>query len=152
VSNIDLSSTFETIAGRAPRRDRSGTSFQKVLREPTAKGGRFAFFEHTWTLSSPDGTGGAGDPDWTASLNHIPSNIAVRSKHGLLVRVDMDNDFHRSRYAWELYDYTRNPFEKANTYGRDRNKRWARILMRKLMAFDNHGRGCTPASCRKLQR
>ncbi len=145
VNNIDLASTFEQLAGLRPASFRSGTGFARSLRHPDARGGRFAFFEHTYAKSTP----GEVDLDMGSSgtIDIIPSYIAVRGERGLLVRFDLDNSWRRHRYAWELYRYDQ-PWEDVNVFASDHATPWARDLMRRLVRWD----GCTPARCRAAAR
>jgi arylsulfatase A-like enzyme len=145
VSSIDLAPTFETLAGLKPKAYRSGTSFAPSLADPRATGGRFAFMEHTYAKLQP----GEVDSDRATGgdIQQVPSYLAVRGKHGLLARFDLDNSARGTRYAWELYD-ERAGFEKTNVFSRDHDKPWARELMSRLRAWD----GCEPEECRALGR
>ncbi|WP_162250954.1 MULTISPECIES: sulfatase-like hydrolase/transferase [unclassified Nocardioides] len=145
VSNIDLASTFEELAGLESPAFRSGTSFAASLRAPQARGGRYVFFEHTWSRARP----GEFDPDKESggSTDVVPSYIAVRSARGLLVRVDLDKDWRGTDYAWELYRYDV-PWEDRNVFAEDHAKPWVRDLKRRIERFD----GCRPAVCRALSR
>ena len=145
VSNLDLASTFESLAGiRAPSY-RSGTSFAQTLRLPRAPGGRFVFFEHTYSQSR------AGEVDDDSSvggdIETIPSYIGVRGKRGLLVRVDLDNSWRGTDHAWELYRYDV-PWENRNVFAQDHDRPWARDLMRRLRSWED----CPPARCRAAAR
>lgn len=147
VSEIDLAPTFEALAGLRPPAYVSGRSFAATLSRPHARGARFAGFEHTWAGAAP------GDPDLDLSVggtnNIVPSNIAVRSRRGLLVRLDLDKRWNHTRYAYELYRYTkRTPWEKRNVFARDHDKPYARQLMRRLRLLDR----CRPARCRAATR
>ena len=141
VSNIDLAPTFERLAGIDPPDYVSGVSFARSLHRPRARGRRYAFYDHTFGLSQP----GEVDEDTAlgGDLEQIPSYIGVRSRQGLLVRVDLDDSWRGHRYAWELYRY-RSGFEKTNVFARDHGRPWARTLMRRLRAWDD----CAPARCR----
>lgn len=145
VNNIDLASTFEALAGLKSPAYRSGTSFLPSLKDRRSKGGRYAFFEHTWARSQP----GEVDHDKVAGglLQTIPSFIAVRGKRGLLVRFDLDKSWRGVDHAWELYRYNV-AWEDRNVFARDHDKPWARDLMRRLVRFD----GCAPRRCRALTR
>ena len=68
-------------------------------------------------------------------LDRIPSYVAVRSRTRLLVRLDLDRG-PGTRYVWELYDLTRDRFEKTNVYGRARYAADARLLRGELRRFD----------------
>lgn len=145
VSNLDLASTFEDLARVDSPAFRSGRSFAPSLRQPEAAGNRFAFFEHTYGRSQPgevDNDKGVG-----GTLDIIPSYVAVRSARGLLVRLDLDNSWDGTRYAWELYRYDV-PWEDRNVFTEDHDKAWAVDLRRRLRLFD----GCTPAECREAAR
>jgi hypothetical protein len=80
-------------------------------------------------------------------IQSIPSYIAVRGKRGLLVRVDLDNSWRGTNYAWELYRYDV-PWEDRNVFAQDHDKPWARELMRRLRMWDD----CAPAQCRAASR
>jgi hypothetical protein len=145
VSNIDLASTFEELAGVNSPAFRSGRSFAPTLRRPGAPGNRFAFIEHTYgrsLLGEVD-----NDPGVGGTLHTIPSYIAVRGERGLLVRFDLDNSWKGTRYAWELYRYDV-PWEDRNVFATDHAKPWALELERRLKMFD----GCAPAECRDAAR
>lgn len=145
VSSLDLAPTFETLAGLRPKPYRSGTSFADSLRVPKARGGRFAFMEHTYAPIEP----GEVDSDAASGgdIAAIPSYVAVRGKRGLLVRFDLDDARRRTDFAWELYRYDV-PWEDRNVFATDHDKPWARELRRRLQAWD----GCAPAQCRSLTR
>ncbi|KQY56388.1 MULTISPECIES: sulfatase-like hydrolase/transferase [unclassified Nocardioides] len=145
VNNIDLAPTFEALAGLDSPEYRSGSSLKASLRARRAPGGRFAFFEHTWSKSRP----GEVDADrQTGGMTDlVPSYIAVRGRRGLLVRFDLDNSWRGTRYAWELYRYDV-PWEDRNVFAQDHRKPYARELMRRLRAWDQ----CAPARCRALTR
>ena len=145
VSNLDLSSTFESLAGLRSPRYRSGTSFADSLRRPRAPGGRFVFFDHTFATAQP----GEVDSDEAVGgdIESIPSYIGVRGMRGLLVRFDLDNTWRGTDYAWELYRYDV-PWEDRNVFAEDHDKPWARELMRRLQLWDD----CAPAQCRKASR
>jgi arylsulfatase A-like enzyme len=145
VSSIDLSSTFESLAGLRSPEYRSGTSFAASLRRPRAPGDRFVFFDHTFATSQP----GEVDSDSAVGgdIDSIPSYIGVRGRRGLLVRVDLDNTWRGTDYAWELYRYDV-PWEDRNVFAEDHDRPWARQLMRRLLLWDD----CSPAQCRKASR
>ena len=145
VNNIDLAPTFEQLAGLEPGAFRSGIPFAKTLADPKAATARYAFFEHTYAKSVP----GEVDLDMGSggTIDIIPSFIAVRGERGLLVRLDLDQSWTGTDYAWELYRYDR-PWEDVNVFAGDHAKPWARDLMRRLLAWD----GCTPALCRAAAR
>jgi arylsulfatase A-like enzyme len=113
VSNIDLAPTFEELAGLAPARYRSGLSLVPTLRDPRVNRRDLVVFEHTWGPSL------RGDPDRAFAggiLDIIPSYVAVRGRTGLLVRVDLDNSWESTSYAWEYYDYTEAAYERRNAF------------------------------------
>ena len=144
VSSIDLAPTFETIAGLRPKSYRSGTSFASSLDNPQAPGGRFVFMEHTYAKLQP----GEVDSDKSSGgdIQQVPSYIAVRGKHGLLARFDLDDSARGTDYAYELYRYDV-PWEDRNVFATDHDKPWARELMRRLRAWD----GCEPAGVPSTQ-
>jgi arylsulfatase A-like enzyme len=138
ISNIDLASTLENLAGLEPSGFRVGRSFAPSLSRPRAGGSRFVFIQHTQSLAHRN------DPDaqpW--EVDKFPSYQAVRSRRGLLVRVDLNPSWRGKRYVWELYRYDR-PWEDRNVFRSDRRKPWARALMRHLRAWD----GCAADKCR----
>jgi arylsulfatase A-like enzyme len=141
VSSLDLAPTFETLAGLQPKAYRSGTSFASSLADPRARGGRFVFMEHTYARLQP----GEVDSDRAAGgdIQQVPSYLAVRGKHGLLARFDLDNSARGTDYVWELYRYDV-PWEDRNVFATDHDKPWARELMKRLRMWD----GCLPARCR----
>ena len=145
VSNMDLASTFESLAGLRPQSHRSGTSFAPTLLRPRAAGGRFVFFEHTYARSRA----GEVDSDTAVGgdIESIPSYIGVRGKRGLLVRVDLDNSWRGTDHAWELYRYDV-PWEDRNVFAQDHDKPWARVLMRRLRMWED----CAPSECRAATR
>lgn len=145
VSSLDLSSTFESLAGLRSPGYRSGTSFAESLRRPQAPGGRFVFYDHTFAKSQP----GEVDNDYAVGgdIDSIPSYIGVRGRRGLLVRVDQDNSWRGTRYAWELYRYDV-PWEDRNVFAQDHDKPYARELMRRLRMWDD----CEPSQCRAASR
>jgi hypothetical protein len=142
---MDLAPTFEALAGLTPADYRAGTSLAPVLRDPRAAGGRYAFMEHTWAQLAPGEVDADKNSEGTTDV--VPSYIAVRSAHALLVRVDLDRRWGKHRYAWELYRYDR-PWEDKNVFASDHAKPYAQDLMRRLLAWD----GCQPAQCRALTR
>jgi hypothetical protein len=138
ISNIDLAATLETLAGLEPSGFRVGRSFAPSLSRPRARGARFVFIQHTRNLANHN------DPDaGPLEVDRIPSYQAVRSRRGLLVRVDLNPSWRGKRYVWELYRYDR-PWEDRNVFRSDRRKPWARALMRHLRAWD----GCAADECR----
>ncbi|WP_109506765.1 sulfatase-like hydrolase/transferase [Nocardioides speluncae] len=134
VSNIDLAPTFEEMAGLKPATYQSGISLVPTLTQPGLSRQDYAFFEHTFARSlagdDPDAayTGGA--------LETIPSYVAVRSRTGLLVRLDLDNSWTGVNYAYEYYDYRYRSWEKTNTFNLPENQGKIRELMKKLDEFD----------------
>jgi hypothetical protein len=63
------------------------------------------------------------------------------------VRVDLDNTWRGTDYAWELYRYDV-PWEDRNVFAEDHVRPWARQLMRRLRTWDD----CAPAQCRAATR
>ena len=113
VTNLDLASTFEELAGLRPAPYRAGRSLVETLGDPSAESRDHVFFEHTWGRSlgmDPDRPYAGG------TLDMIPSYVAVRGEGGLLVRVDLDNDWEAEDFAWEFYDYSDLGWERTNTY------------------------------------
>jgi arylsulfatase A-like enzyme len=145
VSNIDLASTIEALAGAEPSGERAGRSFAETLGTPTAPGGRYVFMEHTYgpvLPGEPDADLGSG-----GRLDIIPSYVAVRGEEGLLVRVDLDRTFYGDDFAWELYRYDR-PWEDVNVFDSDHDLPYARELRRRLEAWVD----CAPKRCARLSR
>jgi arylsulfatase A-like enzyme len=133
VSNIDIAPTVEALAGLRPTAFRAGRSFLRSLRDPAVVRERTVFFEHTHAPSL-----GGDDPDrWYAGGTHdlIPSYVAARSRDGLLVRVDLDNSWQGTRFAWEYYDYADAVFEETNTVHLPAKREQVRRLRRSLEAF-----------------
>ena len=134
-----------TSAGLTPGQERAGSSFLTALRDPAAPGNTYTFFEHTYSRTNPD-----TDPDFDSDLGGssvtLPSYLAVRSQDALLVRWDLDKSFAGQDYAYELYDYTANPYERTNGYARSRNLAWVQDMRARLEQYA----ACTPAECRAL--
>jgi arylsulfatase A-like enzyme len=152
VSDVDLASTFEQIAGRKPAAYRSGRSFLPVLRRPDKPGDRYVFMEHTYARSSP-GAMRFPDPDddsgFGGTTENIPSYVAIRSRKALLVRFDLDDRWKQTSYAYELYRYGRmDGYERTNEFAQYRNTPWVHQMMRRLDAYAH----CDPAQCRRLTR
>ena len=145
VGNVDLAPTFETIAGVTPRPDRAGGTFLPTLRNPAANGNRYTFFQHTYSRTNPD-TDPDADTDIGGSSVTLPSYLAVRSKDALLVKWDLDKSYAGTDYAYELYDYRANAYERTNLYGKNRWKPWTQELRTNIEQFAT----CTPAECRAL--
>ncbi|MDP3889980.1 hypothetical protein, partial [Nocardioides sp.] len=153
VSNIDLAATFEDLAGLRPPKYRAGSSIAPTFARPGRAKHRYTFFEHTWAPSL------GKDPDKAyagGTMDLIPSYVAVRSRTGLLVRLDLDNSWRGTRYAWEFYDYTESPWEKTNTYAAPRHRKQVAELKAKIRQFDRcreFTRGTPlPKRCRGLTR
>jgi hypothetical protein len=49
-------------------------------------------------------------------------------------------------YAYELYDYRLDPYERTNVFARYRNEPWVQDMLTKLRQYAT----CTPAQCRAL--
>lgn len=150
VNNLDLAPTFEELAGLDPAPWRGGTSFAPSLSDAEAKGGRFVFFEHTFAPSL------GADPDKVYSggtLDIIPSYVAVRSRHALLVRLDLDPDWEGTDHVWEFYDYRDAPYERTNTFADPAKQPQVRRLKRRLESFvacQQTGDDAVPQHCRAL--
>ncbi len=145
VSSLDLSSTFEDLAGLEPASFRTGESLVPTFAAPRAPGGEFTYVEHRQgplLPGEPDGDLGSG-----GRLDGIPSYTAVRSSRGLLVRVDLDQAWTTQDYAWELYR-ARGEVEGRNVFARAHDEPWARDLERRLLAWHD----CQPRECRTLTR
>jgi arylsulfatase A-like enzyme len=145
VSNVDLASTFEQLAGLEPASWRAGIGIASLLRRPSEPGAGYVFFEHTRVspLSvDPDLERRAG-----GDMRMIPSYVGVRSADGLLVRFDLDPSWTGERYAWELYRYDV-PWEDVNVFATDHDEPWAEDLMQRLLAWPS----CSPSECRELRR
>jgi arylsulfatase A-like enzyme len=147
INNVDVASTFEEIAGLAPADHRAGSSFLPALRSPAASSNRYAFFEHTYSRTNPD-TDPDADSDVGGSSVTLPSYLAVRSKDALLVRWDLDKSYAGTNYAYELYDYRVNRYEKTNLYARLRNEPWVQDMQNRIEQYST----CAPAECRDLAR
>ena len=145
VNNIDLAPTFEQLAGAGTPRYVAGRSFARTLVRPSARGARYAFFEHTYARSQPgevdtdEGSGG--------TIDLIPSYVAVRGDRGLLVRLDLDMTWTGVDTAYELYRYDVG-WEDTNVFATDHDEPWVRDLMTRLELFE----GCRPAQCRRAAR
>ena len=151
VSNLDLAPTFEHLAGLEPARYRSGLSFVPTLRDQRINRRGHVVFEHTWapTLGSDPDRGYAG-----GTLDIIPSYVAARNRKGLLVRVDLDNSWEGTRYAWEFYDYREDAFERRNSFADPDNAEEITRLRGVIDRFDRcakHTRNkAVPSHCRWL--
>jgi N-acetylglucosamine-6-sulfatase len=149
VTNLDLAPTFERLAGLRPAAYRSGRSLLPSLHDPASRRRDAVIIEHTWAPSL------GADPDKAYSggtIDKIPSYVAARSADGLLVRVDLDNSWAGTDYAWEFYDYRELPWERTNQYAERRRTPAVALLRREIERFDR----CTeltrddpvPARCR----
>ncbi|WP_157550890.1 sulfatase-like hydrolase/transferase [Nocardioides jensenii] len=152
VNNIDLATTFQDLAGVAPPAWRSGTSLAPSLADAATHGSRYAFFEHTYAPSL------GMDPDKVYSggtIDIIPSYLAIRSRDALLVRLDLDDDWESTDYAWEFYDYRDAPYERSNSYADPAKQGEVRRMQRRLERFARcreSGDDAVPARCRALTR
>lgn len=151
VSNLDLASTFEAIAGVPSPDYRSGVSLLPNLLDPLAPEQDYVYFEHTFARSFGD------DPDRAftgGGLNVIPSYVAVRSRTGLLIRNDLDRRWGHVDYAYEFYDYTTQAWERINQYGVPAAAPQVVVLMNKLAEYDAcagvRADDPVPAQCRAL--
>jgi len=149
VSNIDLAPTFEELAGLTPAPYRSGRSLLPSLRDPGLRERQGVIIEHTWgkILSSDPDRGFPG-----SIIDDVPSYVAVHGRHGLLVRLDLDNSWEGTDPVWEYYDYRTVGWERTNQYGDPRYADDIRRLRRVLAQFDRcsvHTRDdAVPARCR----
>lgn len=151
-SNIDLAPTFEELAGLVPPPYRAGSSLVPTFADKRVVQRSYAFLEHTQqTLAT-------GDPDaaFTGSeLDRIPSFTAIRSRTGLLVRLDLDPDETRTSWGYEYYIYRRSAWERRNQYAQRRRSPEVRDLLSRLEAFDGcqqPGDVAYPDACRVLTR
>lgn len=151
-NNIDLAPTFEDLAGLRPARYRSGVSLVPTFAEPRLARRDYAFFEHTQQTL----TGGDPDAAFTGSeLDRIPSYTAVRSRSGLLIRLDLDPRPTVVTWGYEFYSYRRLAYEKKNTFANPRHAEQVDTLMAKLEAFDScreQGNQAVSKRCRQLTR
>ena len=152
-TNLDLAPTLEDLAGLRPASFRSGASLVPSLRDPKAQRRAYVFHEHSRPAPS------AADPDHTAELGVIPSYVAVRSRTRLLARFDLASIRDRgagTRYVYELYDLTRDRFERTNVYGRPRYADDVAVLRARLRAFDActevAGNDPVRGACRRLDQ
>jgi hypothetical protein len=111
------------------------------------------FFEHTWAPSL------GFDPDRPYSggtLDVIPSYVAVRSRDGLLVRLDLDPDWVGTDIAWEFYSYAEAPYERTNRFAdpayADQVAALSKRLERFLMCQETTRDQPVRAGCRALTR
>ena len=65
----------------------------------------------------------------------IPSYTAVRSKDGLLVRLDLDPDWVGTDIAWEFYSYAEAPYERTNRFADPAYADEVAALRRRLERF-----------------
>lgn len=153
VSNLDLAPTLERLAGLRPPDYRSGTSLVPTLDDPGLSRRRHTFFEHTWARSlglDPDGQYAGG------TIDSIPSYVAVRSRHALLVRLDLDPAWEGVEHAYELYVYGTDGWERRNAYAdprqRDRVARLTALLDRFTVCQAITSDQPVPRACRALTR
>ncbi|MBD8868145.1 sulfatase-like hydrolase/transferase [Nocardioides donggukensis] len=151
VSNIDLAPTFEELAGATSPRYRAGTSLVPTFADRDLDRRGVTFIEHTWAPSL------GFDPDRSYSggtIDRIPSYVAVRSRTGLLVRLDLDPSWEGEDVAWEFYDYRDAPFERTNTVARADKRAEVRFLKKRIRGFldcrDVRGSEPVSARCRRL--
>ena len=151
VSNIDLAPTFEALAGLRPAAYRSGVSLVPTFSRPDVEGLNYAFVEHTWSK-----TGIGPDQFRVATLDRVPSYVAVRSRSTLLVRYDLDPDPRVDRHAWEFYDYDKADFERTNDYASPQYRPEVVRLTRRIEGLDRcsgvRGDDPVPARCLDLRR
>jgi arylsulfatase A-like enzyme len=152
-TNLDLSSTFEEMAGLRPAKYRSGTSLMESLEDRAARTRDYVFFEHTYAPSL------GADPDKAyagGTMDLIPSYVAVRSRDALLVRLDLDPSWDGVDHAWEFYDYTSVGWERTNAYADPAHARTVARVTRALEDFDRCttvvGDDPVPYRCRSIDR
>ena len=151
VSNIDWRRPSRS--SPASTRRRTGRASRSCRPSPT----RRSRCRTTCSSSTPS-RGAARRPTPTApftggGLNVIPSYVAVRSRTALLVRNDLDRRWGRHRYAYEFYDYTRQPWEQTNQYADPAHAAEVATLMAKLDEWDacahlRRGSDPVPDACR----
>lgn len=132
-SNIDLASTFESMAGLVSPPYRAGQSLTPTFGDPDAVRQNYAFIEHTAQALSKR------DPDAALNgdeLDRIPSYVAVRSRTGLLIRYDYDLSA-RKDYGYEFYTYKNRTWEKTNAFAKKRHRPEVNVLMGKLSGWDS---------------
>jgi arylsulfatase A-like enzyme len=149
VSNIDLASTFEDLAGLRPAAFRSGVSLVPTFSRRSLSRRDYSFVEHTWAETQDR------DPDVVdVELASIPSYLAVRSRTGMLMRIDLNNRPHRTNFAYEFYEFDQVDWERTNTYAAPHDPGLLRRLRNKLKAFTAcsvHRRDeAVPRSCRRI--
>ncbi|QBX55621.1 hypothetical protein EXE58_09255 [Nocardioides seonyuensis] len=151
-NNIDLAPTFEELAGLRPARFRSGVSLVPTFGDRKVVRRTHAFFEHTQQTL----VGGDPDAAYTGGeLDRIPSYTAVRSRTGLLVRLDLDPSARGTTWGYEFYNYRHRAFEARNQFASPRRAAEVADLMARLKAFDKcreSGNQRVPARCRALTR
>ncbi|RYP88586.1 hypothetical protein EKO23_01465 [Nocardioides guangzhouensis] len=154
-SNIDLASTVEDLAGLRPAPYRAGVSLVPTFTDPGLDRRDHVFVEHTWAPSL------GFDPDrWYSGRENdaVPSYVAVRTRHALLVRLDLDDSWEGTDVAWEYYDYRASRFERTNAFADPRHAaevtRLRHLLARFVWCRDRaarHPRGAAlPARCAAL--
>ena len=117
-SNIDVAPTMEDLAGLRPARYRAGVSLVPTFADPDLDRRDHVFVEHTWAPSL------GFDPDrWYSGRENdaVPSYVAVRTRHALLVRLDLDSSWDGTDVAWEYYDYRASRFERTNAFADPRH-------------------------------
>ncbi len=151
VSNLDLASTFEELAGLPSPPYRSGMSLVPTFGDAGVNRRHLTFFEHTYAPSlgfDPDAAYAGG------SMDLIPSYVAVRSRTALLVRLDLDPSWDGVENAWEFYDYTDVGWERRNEYGEPEHADQIERLTQKLRKFERCSDfiqgDVVPERCRRL--
>lgn len=142
-SNLDLAPTFEQLAAVGSPSYRSGVSLVQNLRHPWKGVQRFAFLQHTRPpadSSDPDQVGGG-------LVTSIPSYVAVRSPHGVLVRddfVQFGSTTHNYWYEFYPYSPTRT-WERKNEYTNPAYRPQIQALMKRLDRWDQCRAGVSGA-------
>ena len=147
VGNVDLAPTFESIAGLRPEPERAGSGFLPACEDPAAPSDTYTFFEHTYSKSNPD-----TDPDFDSDLGGSSVTLPATSRSAARTRCSCagtsTSRWAGKDYAYELYDYTANPYERTNVYARSRNQPWVQDMQTQLEQYAT----CTPAECRAPRR
>ena len=71
------------------------------------------------------------------NIDLIPSYVAARSRTGPLVRLDLDNGWETTSWAWEYYDYRKVGWERTNSYADPEYADEVAVLRGAIRRFDN---------------
>ena len=149
VSNIDLASTFEDLAGIRSPGYRSGHLAGPDVRGPDP-GPAAVRVRRAHVVPGPATTRTSTD----GTLLLVPSYVAVRSRDAVLIRTDLDPDPDLTEYVWEFYEFGAADFERTNTFAHPTDPGELRRMRQKLIQFDSCSvavqDAAVPRECRDL--